>query len=322
MKRIILLLLALLLLAACGQIAPEQPTTKAAATIEETTTGAPFVPTEDENNEISWRTLDVNSAEGREINAWLAEQHEERMQERPTEFPMGKDKIIRTSSNKIILRDNKTGKDTVLLEKQYMGEETTPEEMREEAWRYPRFAQALDERYFVHCWGYWEGSGQPAVYDTKTMRVVPIEYGDGDWYTSQQLIFADALYLLEGTYDPWAGPLRLMRVDLKALDKLKDNESLKAVDMLADIQNVKDANDANYCIVTLDERFFIMNDMDGLRVYDLAQKKLLLELPNSVFGPDMEDAVWWRSEVALRDNRAYWFDRQGGYAYLAEIKLP
>ena len=180
MKRIAILLLALLLLAACGQAAPEQPTTEptteAATTgiIEETTTEAPFAPTEGERGEISWRTVDVNAAEGREAVQWLEEQHGLSLKERDTKFPMGKDKTIRTSFDTIVLRDNKTGKDTVLLEKQYLGEATTPEEalLDEVPWRYPRFVQALDERYFVYYWGYWEGSGDTGIFDTKNMRTI------------------------------------------------------------------------------------------------------------------------------------------------------
>ena len=316
MKRAIPLLLALLLLSACGRAEPVLIPDETLATEKETTT-EPFVPTEGEADGITWRTVDVNSAEGREAQKWLEGQWEEFTGAGKTEFSMGKDKTILTRSDALILRDNKTGKDTTLLEKQYLGEETTPEEMREEAWRYPRFIQALDERYFVYCWGYWEGSGQAAVYDTKNMWTIPIEYGEGDWFTSQQLIFADALYLSQGTYGPYGGELHLMRVDLKTLD----SDSLMAVDVLADIPGVEDVMDMNSRFVTGDERYFVLNDIPGLRVYDLQQKKLLLQVPVSVFGPGAEQMAWG-SEVVLRDSKAYWVDRHSGFNYLAEIILP
>ena len=85
MKRIVLAALALaLLLFACGRAEPEQPTTEVTTeatvtTIEETTT-EPFVPTEGEANEITWRVLDVNAAEGREAVQWLAQRYEQRME--------------------------------------------------------------------------------------------------------------------------------------------------------------------------------------------------------------------------------------------------
>ncbi|MCL2300901.1 MAG: hypothetical protein FWC27_12235 [Firmicutes bacterium] len=335
MKRVPLFLLAvLLLLSACGQIAPEPASeTTAEITAEIETTTETETTIEEESAEITWRIVDVNSEEGRETQKWLEDQYNQLIdgvQEPRTEFPMGKDKTIRTSSGKITLRDSKTGKDTTLLEKEYMGEETDPEKalLDEVPWRYPRLIETLDERYFVYCWGYWEGNGQPAVYDTKNMRTVSIAYGKGDWYTGKKLIFADALYLTEGTYGPWEGPLRLMRVDLKALDKLKDGESLSAVDVMAEIPGEKDVNNRNYSIVTQDQRYFIMNDFDGLRVYDLRQKKLALDWPVTNFGPGAEEEFSGSSFLLLHGNKMYWTERAyqtdlAGYGkYLAEITLP
>ena len=326
MKRFVLVLLALLLLSACGQITPEPGDE---TTIEAITTAeASFVPTEGEANEISWRTLDVNSAEGREINAWLAEQWEEYMhKEYPSEYPMGDGAVVvkqGDSGGKIVLRD-KNGKETTLLDKVYLGEETTPEEMREEAWKVPRFAQALDDRYFVYEWGYWEGSGEPGVYDTKEMREIPIAYGaeyaGRNWCLGQPMIFGSALYLREGSYGPYGGPLSLMRVDLSALDSLKENEPLQALDVLADIPGVEDVMDMNSRFVSEDERYFVLNDIPGLRVYDLQQKKLLLQLPVSIFGPGAEQMAWG-SEIVPHGNIMYWMNRHSGGNYLAEITLP
>jgi len=343
MKRVIPFLLALLLLSTCGQAVPE-PTAEVPTEIESTTesittteeTEASFVSANGESSGVTWRMLDVGSGEGKELQKWLEEQWEKSTQpkEAPTEFPMGKDKTIITRFDRVILRENKTRKDTVLLEKQYLGEEATPEEalLREEAWRYPRLIQALDERYFIYDWAYWEGGGYPGVYDTQTMRTIPIEYGDklrhGDWYTSKELIFADVLYLLEGTYSPWEGPLRLMRANLKALDALNDGDALMAADVLKDIPGVEDAFIANYRFVTEDERYFIMNDFNGLRVYDLKKKQVALQLSASVFGPGAEEAFQGRDHLTLDGDKLYWTDRPyrtdlAGYSkYLAEITLP
>jgi hypothetical protein len=334
MKRVAMLLLALLLLSACGRIVPEpvteNPTEIETTTEEATTTVAPTVLDDDEGNEVTWRILDLNSDEGREAQKWLTEryeQHQKSLENPQTKFPMGKDKTIRTSFDTIVLRDNKTGKDTVLLEKQYLGEANTPEEAQldEVPWRYPRLVQVLDERYFIYAWAYWEGGGNVGVYDTKNMRTIPIKCGEiqhEDWFTGQQLIFADAFYLSEGTYGPWDGPLHLMRVDLKALENLKSGEPLMAADVLADIPGVEDVTDMNSRFVTEDEHYFVLNDSTCMRVYDLQKKKLALELPVSVSGFGEEESYWWPDQLVPRGNIVYWTDSSDGNAKcLVEISL-
>jgi len=331
MKRVIPFLLALLLLlSACGQITPEPITGNPTEFLEEeTSTEAPFLPNGGESNGVTWQALNLNSAEGKEATQWLAEQWEEYMKEGPTQFPMGKDKTVIQKNDTLTLRENKTGKETVLLEKSYLGEETTPEEalLREEAWRYPRLIKALDERYFAYCWGYWEGSGGTAIYDTQKLRTIPIAYGekyqDGDWFLGREMIFADALYLTEGTYGPYGGPLRLMRVDLKALPALKDGEDLPAVNVLEDSPGLENVQDMNTRFVTPDERYFILTDYTCVRVYDLQKKQLLLQLPASVCGIDENESYWWPDSVILRGSKVYWTDSlQGDCKYLAEITLP
>ena len=332
MKRFAVLLLSLFLLSACGQIAPEPETeapTEIITTAEaETTIEATFAPISGQRNMVKWRTLDVNSDEGREATQWLANQWKKTMRGSQSDQSMGKDKKIVTEDGNLVLRENAAGKKTVLLEKTYLGEATTPEEasLHEEAWKYPSIIQALDDRYFVYCWSYWEGSGQPGVYDTKNLRAIPIEYDaeymDGDWVAKSQMIFADALYLSEGSYDPHCGPLRLMRVDLNALPALQDGEGLPAVNVLEDIPGVEDVQDMNSRFVTRDERWFLLNDMAGVRVYDLRHKKLALRLPASVFGPGVE-RMDCSSVLVPRDNRVYWTDYNGAVgSYLAEITLP
>ena len=326
MKRIVPFILALLLLSACGQIATEpetaiETTTEEEITTEiETTTEAPFVATGGESAEITWRTIDITSADGREIQKWLAEQYRELLNERPTEFPMGKDKVIAYKNDGIILRDNKTGKETVLLETTYIGNATTPEEAAadEIAWKGPGFIQALDDRFFAYQWYGWEWAGQTGIYDTKNMRDIPIafdkKYEGNCWFYFLQ-ICGDELYLIDSEYGPHCGPIHLMRADLKALDKLRPGKPLIAVDVLESIPGVKDVENMGARLVSEDGRYYILSDLAGLRVYDLLQKKLALELPASTFGPDAEI---WSCEIVPRDNRVYWVNDD----YLAEITLP
>ena len=337
MKRMLPFLLALLLLLpACGQIAPEpetaiETTTEEESTIEiETATEAPFVPTGGESGEITWRTVDITSDEGREAVQWLAQRHEEIMRGTPDQFPMGKDKtIIAHNKDKIILRDNKTGKETVLLERTYIGDKTTPEEalLHEEAWKAPWFEQVLDDRYFVYCWVGWEWSGDVGVYDTKNMREIPVEwdkkYPPGYSFNSPQ-IRGDTLYLFDATYGEYDGPLHLMRVDLKALDTLKPGEALMAEDIFAEI-GAKDAEMMFYRLLTEDGRYLVTSEYrSGLRVYDLRQKKLVLELPVSISGFDENESYWWPDQIVLRGSKLYWTNDWTGTAvkYLAEITLP
>ena len=344
MKRAIPFILALLLLLpACGQIAPEPETTiettkeEEITTEIETTTEAPFVPIGGEGGEITWRTLDLNAAEGREAQQWLAEQYEERMEnvENPqTQFPMGKDKVIAYKNDGIVLRDNKTGKETVLLETTYFGNATTPEEARldEVFWKYPRFVQALDDRYFVCYWGGWEWSGETGVYDTKNMREIPIDwdkkYNYGDDHIlrnrfSVPQIIGDALYLFDASHGEYDGPLHLMRVDLKALDSLNPGEALMAVDVLAEI-GAADVNMMTDRLLSVDGRYFVTSDLAGLRVYDLPQKKLALELPVSISGFDEDESYWWPYTLIQRGAKLYWTNSWTGEAVkcLIEVILP
>jgi len=336
MKRVALFLLAcLLLFSACGQVKPEPTTETTTASTEETTTEA-FVLDNGESGEITWRTLDLNSAEGREAQKWLAERWEERMSEAKSEFPMGEGKTVvvrRGNSGDTLILRNKTGKETVLLEKTYIGEATTPEEalIDEVAWKKPVFAQVLDDRYFVYYWVGWEWAGETGIYDTQNMRTIMIEWDekynryDGDWrfrFSGPQII-GDALYLSDASHGPYGGDIHLMRVDLKALNTAQDGEPLMAVDVLADIPGVQDVTDMNTRFVTKDERYFVLNDIAGLRVYDLQQKKLALQLPVSLSGFGEDESYWRPDQVILRGNKAYWTNGGDGTGkYLAEITLP
>lgn len=337
MKRIALLLAALLLLPACAGVEPEPVTEAITETIttteEETTTEAPvipFEPTNGESNGVKWRTLDVDSAEGREAQEWLAEQYEQWQNgpEGPTEFPMGKDKtIVLYAKDKIVLRD-KAGKETVLLEPIYFGNATTPEKalIDEVSWEAPYSMQALDERYFVYDLVGWEWSGETGIYDTKKMRTIPITWDEKYNHTgslrnefSYPQVCADGLYLMDSTYGEYDGPVHLMRVDLSALEK---GEDLMAADVLESIPGVQDAKCAIYRLLTQDANYFIVLDITGLRVYDLHQKKLALELTPEIFGLSAAEVEWVFGELALRDNLLYWTDRGAGYGtYLAEITL-
>ena len=341
MKRIVITLLALLLvLSACGQAAP-QPTTEITSEIqtENPATTVPFEPTSGESNEISWRTVDVNSAEGREITQWLAEQYQERVkeiEEYPTQFPMGEDKtLICRNKEKISLRDNKSGKETTLLELTYIGEETTPEAaaLDEIAWKGPVLLDVIDERYFAYYWVGWEWAGETGVYDTKNMRSIPVKWDEKyneNKYSWRVRFFGwqvceDALYLADGSHGEYSGMPHLMRVDLKALDSVKESEPLMATDVLEDIPGVEEVQLLGHYLLTDDERYYFLSDgRAGLYMFDLQQKELALRLPVSVSGFGEEESYWWPEYLVQRGGRVYWTNEWTGAAvkYLAEITLP
>jgi len=332
MKRIVLFLLALLLLlSACGRTQSEPPTGT------EITMEAPSVPGDGEGGKITWRVLDVNSAEGREVKEWLAEgyrQWEDSWENPQTEFPMGQDKTIYSRDYTITLRDNRTGQETVLMERTYFGEATTPDEasVDEVFWKSPLFVQALDDRYFVYDWGGWEWRGDTGVYDTKNMREIPIDWdkkynveNDYNWgsrFSFLQICGGD-LYLVDAEHGPHCGPIHLMRVDLKTLGALKDGAPLMAADALADIPGVGDVDNMGSRFLTEDGRYYVLADQAGLRVYDLKKKQVALELPASEAGFEESESHWRPDYVLPRGNKAYWTDNMDGTgSFLAEITLP
>ena len=342
MKRITIALLALVLVfSACGQIAP-QPTTEITSeiTTEEysitTMTTAPIETTSGEIKELSWRVLDVSSAEGREAVQWLAQRYEENMSGGQDRFPMGEDKtLVCRNKEKISLKDNKTGEETTLLELTYIGKKTTPEEaaLDEIAWKGPVLLDVIDERYFAYYWVGWEWGGETGVYDTKNMRSIPVKWDEKhneseyDWryrFCGWQ-VSGDALFLADGSHGEYSGRPHLLRADLKALDGLKDGESLTATDVLADIPGVEDTELLEHYLLTDDGRYYFLSDgRAGLYAFDLQQKKLALQLPLSISGFVEDESYWRPASLAQHGGKVYWTNDHTGTVVkrLVEITLP
>ena len=330
MKRIALLLLALgLMLSACGQAEPEPTTTtvtqasiiEAEISTEEATT-VPALLASGESNGVRWRTLDLVDGENAELKAWLEEWRGrwdfESKKEDGAEVPMGKDKtVVRKGTyqaGQLILRNNATGKETILLEDVYFGESDNPQQ-DEMLWKSPICLEALDDRYFVFYWAGWSWSCGISVYDTKEMKEIPI--------TNKELslirVQGDYLYFVDVvSEEDYYGPPQLWAYDWTAV---KRGEPVKSTDLLAGFNGTDTISDQ--VLLTDDLRYYLALErldspdedrlwLNGLRIYDLAGKKLLTTLPEPDFSVDKLEE--WNGKV-------YWV-KYDNPDYALEITLP
>ena len=324
----VLLAAGLLLLCACGKDAPiaettttteKLTTTEAATTTEEVPTEPPyeFVPMSGESNGVRWRTLDWEDESNSEIKEWLenwqTERNNQPQQKNPTEYPMGKTKTLRIetdpngySNAKFILRDNKSGKDEILLE----GNGIDGEKVKE-----PRLIEVLDDRYFLFCWGGWEWHWSTAFYDIKERKEITIE---ADYYTRR----GNSLYFSQFDYGPFCGPLSLYRIDITKLPK-----SINLVNLLENIPAAKEAGEVGHFDITDDERYFVIAEETGLYMFDLQKEEVFFSLSIADTGIWVD---WHRylHEFVFRDEKTiYWYspnfaETMKGRSLMVEIQLP
>jgi len=331
MKRLCCLLLCLALccvLFACVKPVPNEPAA------EETTTAvlpgettAALVPESGDGHGLRLRTLNLNDAENAEIKRWLVEWEEERYnREWPTQFPMGNGKTVLDGRN-IVLREN--GKETVLLEPRYLGEDDP--ETDEVAWIYPSVLEVIDERYFAFHWGGWEWIAGTSVYDTQEMREITIQWDEKTDYEypipiRHIAVYGDGFYLVDAAHGPYGGPLHLMRADLTQLGTLQPDEGLKAVNLLDGIPHAPASEVSDYEL-TSDGRWHIVTDRDGLYLFDL-QAKVLTYQPKTGLGVQIKED-WehvYFSHIAVRDEHTLYcfglIDNDLFESYALEITLP
>jgi len=319
MRRIACVLLCLALCCAlfgCGRAEPAatEPTgteiesiTEEETTTEEATTV--FVPMSGESNGVTWRTVDLEDEANAEILDWITDWRSNTEwpnfwdewgqlwdeNRKPMEFSMGKDKTViykladeEEWTLQILLRDNKTGKETLLMESNHEHNES------------PCFSRVLDDRFFLYCLAD-EVFDRFAVYDIKEMRDVQTDAG-------QQAMMPvrfknDILYMqIEGSCDHMiGGTLRLVAYDLRASRRGK---TLRGADLLADIPH-EPASSIGIAELTENEHYYIVMDdmLPALYVFDLEKKTLPLYLPEMDFGIDA-----WKLDFAVRDEHTiYWF---------------
>jgi len=336
MKRFVCIFLAagLLLLGACGKDAPitetttttvNITTTETVTTTEEAPTEPPyeFVPTSGESNGVRWRTLDWEDESNSEIKEWLenwqAERHNKNQQESSNEYPMGKKKTLRIetdpngySNTKFILRDNKSGKDEILLEGNGIDGEMVKE---------PRLYEVLDDRYFLFCWGGWEWTWDVAIYDIKEHKEISLN--EGDMYRDLYDIRGNSMYLINYTpNDALFGPVSLHKVDLSRLPK-----SIKSVNMLENFTAAKEAGEIYACHLTTDERFFLIAEENGFYILDLQKEEVLFSMPLADTGIWQDPHRYLQHFVSRDDKTIYWrsqnfVNTMKGRGLMVEIKLP
>ncbi|MCL2299468.1 MAG: hypothetical protein FWC27_04910, partial [Firmicutes bacterium] len=304
---------ALLVLAACGRAEPEtipettteiETTTETETTTKEPTTiEIPTLPASGESNGVKWRTLDLSDR----ANAALKEELQRRENEEgKTEFQIGNKKIV-TSYEQIEMVDE-TGRRTVLLEIDKI------DVNNEMSWKYPRVIATLDDRYFLYAWmGYYDGLNM-GVYDTKDMKEITII----DYVLNTVKTQGDYLYFIDTeSEETYHGQPHLYRYDWTAI---KRGEPVTGVDLLAGF-NGEDAA-FGHDLLTDDLRYYLA--LEGvavsnwrnwgyqIRIYDLANKKLLSPLPEPDFHVDILRE--WNGKI-------YWV-AYSDPDYALEITLP
>jgi hypothetical protein len=319
-----------LLLCACGSpaapggttTAPEDTSaTETAATTEKAT--AVFAPAEGETNGFAWRTLDLDGEANAGINAWIENElaKEPEPYEEPREHSMGNGITIYKrgeypDKRELVMKDAKTGKETVLLKDRFVGSGDIPLD-DELYWETPLFDVALNERYFLYCWYGWEWPGGWGVLDIQKPAEHPIDFGDMMLHYSMRR--GDSFYWEDSGDDgPYAGPLHLCKSDLTRLP------SLRLVDLLADIPH----EDADYVYETLlspGERYYIVTDVTGLFVFDL-HRQCVLRLYKDALGFALREG-WthaYLEHILLRDEHTlYWFTNNHNFEnIMVEITLP
>ena len=313
---------ALILLSGCGakqRFDIVDPTTTEATTIttaEITTTEAPTTtteaptapPTTAPGFELHQRVLDLDDKANAELKSRLEEFGAEN---RKSEYPMGNGKTVVGNYDGLFLRDDKTGKETLLLEAKW----DDPSEEHNES---PYVERQLDDRYFIYIIQGWEWHAGAGIYDTKRMKAIPIKVPAGaesPEYGYHRPTSGNVLYV----HDPFT--TSVYRIDLSKLHKaeylplgenlLKDVPEARTEDLLDVYNSAEFSPDGQYCAVVL--RYTLTNGV--VAVFDLHKKVFLFQM-------ELPDAVKHCQRFAFDDsNTLYLYDTYGTLKVL-EIKLP
>jgi len=208
-------------------------------------------------------------------------------------------------SSTILLRDEADGSETVLMEHNNPSYSTSSS-------RSPIPTLALDERYFVIDWHYYEGSAGCSVFDTQEKRDIPVKFPEGA-LSAHFLGFADGwLYFGHRAYSYEPGdPLHVTRVELGALIAGND---LPAEDALA----YRGVGEFFSGLISPGAKYYAgidSGDRDAfLYVFDLARGECALRIA-------LPEGYSFRAVHFMNDNLLYFYDANNDGNVL-EVMLP
>ena len=329
MKRVALLLLAALaLLSACGPVPAAETTAETAIETEtftepETTTA--FIPQSGESNGVKWRMLDLEDEANAAVRKWLEGWYQRGgYYESPESLRLSETKTVYRREDayhkgKVVLRDEATGKEMVLLEDKYIGESDDPYQ-DEVHWIRPMPQKAIDDRYIVVVWGGWESQGGVSVYDTKELREIPLEAAP--WVADYFRTYGNHIYLsayerviihsADGRTE--YGPLSLQKAEITP----DMGDTLLAVELLADYPGAEtEADILFYSDLSPDERYFVANEGSGVLICDLKEKQPAWHIP-------FPASEYGYRDIVFRDERTIYChaDWDEHNRYIIEITLP
>jgi len=294
MKRIAVLALALLVLPACGRVGSVSETTAETTTVitttsaietttqEETTTEAPFVPSNGESNGVKWRTLDLYDEANAEVKAWLEGRYAR--SDKNSEYKLSDTKTLiereqhEHGPNDIWLRDNATGKETLLIQ----GDDGSENEL---AWYCPFVCEVLDERYFLYDASGYEWPRGCGIYDTQRLLAIPVQQPTNTEYVG---IRNNAIYLSDFIYGTANGQMHIYAVPLENLDTVK---SLASGENLLEGIPEADMGSTYYFNQTVspDAQYLTVMEEKALRIFNLRAHAYLcrvpIEISNHDYGP-------------------------------------
>ena len=335
---------ALILLSGCGAAQKDADTTATAsptaatttatveiiteATTEESTTEKPTEPLRSAGAEPSLRTLDLDDKANAAVKSRLEELEAEK---RPSEYSMGNGKTVVEKETGIFLHDDKTKKETVLLESKRDGP-------NEEWIETPYILQKLDDRYFVYALQGWEWQAGAGIYDIVRMKAIPIEAPQGKSYMDSyhyQTICGDTLFLHGPVYNTSElGPLEVYTVDLSKLDKaetltpgedlLKDVPEAKFEELNDECFGSAFSPDGRYCAVQAEQYNRDPHGNGIIAVFDLHQKSFVFQMEKQASMKDYQHMAFDDNNTLYVYGKTYddaaqqWeFARE-----VLEIKLP
>lgn len=300
MKRIISIICAAVLLAAlwaCGAEEPVAPTTIAVpeTTVAETTTEEPTTeePTTEEittaksmsellssatvvkeTDRVVVRLLNLSTKESQALKEQL---NLNVMREEWKSFAWNEDNLrisdtkrlvtrheedVATSFSEIVLLDERSGKESVLLQNSSSGNSGACYTV----------SSVINERYFSYLIGGYGWYGESGIYDLKEMKNYPTKF-NGDGYEYFIGAANGTLFYWEENSDEWVDGRFLWKTDITMLDKegfLQTVEILQGIDL--------GAKDLHGCDISRDGKYYVMSNGSEVVIVDIEKREVFYRM--------------------------------------------